>query len=201
VVGGNLSRGTETSVTTTLLGRVDEAIVRSGARPGDSVWLSGPVGLAAAGLAALLADGVAGLGLAACVEAWRRPRARIAEGRALRGVATAAVDVSDGLARDVGHLAVASDVRVVLDEAALLAHGGAELERAAGVLGRDPLELALHGGEDYALVATGAAAEPAPGFVNIGRIEPAAGAPGVLLARASGVVLIESRGFDHFERG
>lgn len=186
IVGGNLARGTETSITTTLLGSVWKPVLRKGARPGDRVWLAGPVGRAAAGLAAISA----GLpGLESCKRAWRRPHARM-EARAVKD-ATAALDVSDGLARDAGHLAEASGVVVVLDAAALV---DTVLAEAATVLGRDALDLALGGGEDYALLAT--SPTPLEGFAEIGVVE--AGAPAVLVERGGQRSPAPRSGFDHF---
>jgi thiamine-monophosphate kinase len=206
VVGGNLARGTETSITTTLLGRAASPVLRSGARPGDGLWLAGPVGLASVGLSILErsvqnarivehADAAAGL------EAWRRPIARIAQGRALAGVAHAAIDVSDGLAHDAWQLATASGVRVVLDVAAIVAAGGEALAAGAKLLDGLPLDFALHGGEDYALLAASAGA--LPGFVRIGSVEPsddgAYGGARVVLRSASGAIQpVDPRGFDHF---
>ncbi len=202
VVGGNLARGTETSITTTLLGRASAPVLRSGARAGDGVWLAGPVGLAAAGLGVLMQDAfmqhayMQNTCIAACVDAWRRPVALIAEGRGLSAVAHAAIDISDGLAHDAWQLAEASGVRLVLDAQAILAHVGGDLAEAATLLGREPLDLALHGGEDYALLAT--SASPLPGFVRIGTIEPHAGGARLLLTTKRGTEPLEPRGFDHF---
>jgi len=96
---GNLSRAGELGVTTTLLGTSSAAVLRSGARPGDPIWVSGPLGLAAAGLAALRKDVQTGAVLGA-LGAFRRPRARIAEGCAPARFAQALIDVSDGLVPD-----------------------------------------------------------------------------------------------------
>jgi thiamine-monophosphate kinase len=191
IVGGNLSGGPALSIATTLLGTCERATTRAAARPGDGVWLAGRVGLATAGLKALERGFSADPRLAPAVLAWRAPRALIAEGRAMQGVAHAAIDVSDGLARDLGHVALASGVRVVLDPTALLAD--AELTLAAAVLGQEPLLFALHGGEDYALVA----ASPAPldGFRRIGDIKEGRG---IALASHGGEAEIEPRGFDHW---
>lgn len=205
VVGGNLARGKETSVTTTFLGRVDRPILRRGAQPGDGVFIAGALGMAAAGLAALerslaavavVVPGEADPSIAACVDAWRRPRALIELGQVMCGTATAAVDISDGLARDARHLAEASGVRLVFDEAALRAHVSSALRSAAATLGRDAIDLVLHGGEDYALLAT--SASPPPGFVRVGSVE--AGEAVVLLAKGEGRVEVPPLGFDHFER-
>src|SRR6185503_810067 len=132
-------------------------------RSGDEVWLVGDVGLARAGLLwlsrgevrASRRGGSTGRAVARCLEAWRRPRALVREGRALRGRARAAIDVSDGLSTDAAHLAAASEVRVVIEEPRLRAALCRELEKVAPLLDCDPLELALAGGEDYALLAVG----------------------------------------------
>jgi thiamine-monophosphate kinase len=197
VVGGNLARGTETSVTTTLLGQTDRPVLRGGARAGDGVYIAGAVGMAAAGLAALLAgsNSVRNASIEACIAAWRRPRALIEPGLAIRGVASAAVDVSDGLARDAMRVAEASSVVIVLDENTLRRRSAGALETAATLLGRDALDLALHGGEDYALLVT--SPTPIEGFDRIGIVE--GGAPGLVLARSDRTrVAVDPQGFDHF---
>jgi thiamine-monophosphate kinase len=194
VAGGNLSRGGELSITTTALGTAARPLTRAGARPGDQLWMAGPVGLAAAGLSLLERGDTR---FPACTAAWQRPRARIADGlRAAVAGARAAIDVSDGLARDVGHLARASDATAVLDAGAVV---GADLSAAAAALGRDPVELALHGGEDYALVAALPAGAALDGFVRIGEMAAFAGGARVVLRRADGSVeAVDERGFDHF---
>ncbi|HVZ31560.1 MAG TPA: thiamine-phosphate kinase, partial [Polyangiaceae bacterium] len=87
IAGGNIARGGELSVTTTVLGRCERPLLRSGARPGEQLWLVGEIGLAAAGLAHLRCTGTAAratlperLGLEGVVQAWRRPRALIERG-------------------------------------------------------------------------------------------------------------------------
>jgi thiamine-monophosphate kinase len=191
VVGGNLARGTVLSIGTTLLGTCAQAVQRRGARAGDGLWMAGRVGLAAAGLLALERGRGSEPGLEAAVLAWRTPRALVIEGLAMAGHASAAVDVSDGLARDVSHLGHASGVRLVVEEAALLEDS--ELLTTARALGEGALELALHGGEDYALVAT--SDRPIPGFRRIGEVLAGSG---LVLRRASDERALEPRGFDHF---
>jgi thiamine-monophosphate kinase len=155
--------------------------------------MAGVVGHAAAGLRALQERRGDDLALAHAVEAWLRPRALIDAGRAMAGLAHAAVDVSDGLARDLGHIAEASAVAAAIDEGALVAD--AALVRAAEALGADPVDLALHGGEDYALIAASNA--PIPGFRRIGEVRAG---QGLVLRTASGDRPIEPRGFDHFRK-
>ena len=194
VVGGNLSRGAALSLSTTVLGRCQRAIQRRGAHAGEGIWMAGHVGLAAAGLRALETAGKADdPRLQNAIAAWRTPRALAEAGRAMGLLATAAIDVSDGLARDVGHLAEASGLQAVLDEPELLADP--ELVAAAEALGVSALDLALHGGEDYALVATSAA--PLPGFRRIGQVREGGG---LRLKTPAGEQVVEARGFDHFDR-
>jgi thiamine-monophosphate kinase len=177
IVGGNLAKGTETSITTTLIGRAAAPILRSGARAGDGLWLAGAVGLAGAGLVALQKNDMQDTRIAA----WRRPIARIADGLAMARVAHAAIDVSDGLARDAMHLAEASGLSVVIDAAAIVSPSAS-------------LDLALGGGEDYALLAASDA--PIAGFVRIGAFE--VGPARVLLRENGAVRPIDPHGFDHF---
>ncbi|WP_437835188.1 thiamine-phosphate kinase [Sorangium sp. So ce1153] len=202
IIGGNLSRGGEISITTTALGAAAAPLRRDGARPGDALALAGPVGLAAAGFA-LLDRGMSPAGAAAerAVHAFRRPVARIDAGLRAAAVGTAragaAIDVSDGLAADLAHLARASGVRVLLDPAALVS---ADLREAAALLGADALELALHGGEDYAVAVAGPDVGSLPGFVAIGRCAPREeGASAVALLGPEGqLTSVEARGYDHF---
>ncbi|MBM4358124.1 MAG: thiamine-phosphate kinase [Deltaproteobacteria bacterium] len=198
IVGGNLARGGELSITTTVLGTTKKALARSGASPGQSVWLAGAVGLARAGLEALLH------GIAVPdehLEAWRRPRARIESGLAAAAVATAAIDVSDGLALDAWRLAHASDVALVIDRGGLIDEA---LEAAAARVGIAPLELALHGGEDYALlVTTPPDLALGAGFRRIGRVTARAAErrddePLVWLDDGASLVPVPPSGFDHF---
>jgi thiamine-monophosphate kinase len=174
VLGGNLSRsaGPTLSITTTALGIVSAppALSRSGARVGDGVFLTGPIGAARVGVEALLRGRGEEPALAPFVSRWLSPRAHIEEGLAIAPVASASIDVSDGLAQDAGHLAHASGVLLELDATALsLADGHAV---ACLALGLDPLALALEGGEDYVLLFT---AREAPGFVRVGSVREGTG--------------------------
>lgn len=194
IVGGNLSAAEIVTLTTSVLGLATRALRRQGAKIGDGLWIAGEVGLAAAGLRAL-ALGQGGLGVEQAVLAWRRPAPRVAAGLAMAAAAHAAIDVSDGLACDVGHLAEASGVCAVLDRALLLAHAGDSLARAAEAVRADPVDLALHGGEDYALVA--ASGVPIDGFSRVGEVRAGAG---VYLRDERGETRVEATGFDHFAR-
>lgn len=191
IAGGNLARGATLSIATTLLGTCERAISRAGARPGDSLWMAGQVGLAAAGLRALEAGRGGEQALRTAADAWRTPRVRIADGLTMARTASAAIDVSDGLARDAGHVARASGVQILLDQAALEADDA--LVAAARALGVAAIDLALYGGEDYALLA--ASPLPIEGFRRIGQVREG---EGLVLHEPHGDRPLEPRGFDHF---
>lgn len=149
IVGGNITAAPVLSITTTVIGEADRVITRSGARPGDVLVLAGAVGEAALGIAALQ-KGRADI-VERAVRAYRRPRVLLSESRVLAATANAMIDVSDGLAQDLGHMAAASGVKIVIWSAWLLA--GARFEEAARELSVNLEELQLCGGDDYALVA------------------------------------------------
>ncbi|MEY2474205.1 MAG: thiamine-monophosphate kinase [Actinomycetota bacterium] len=160
VVGGDLSGGATTVVTVTVLGHTDDApILRSGARVGDGVYVSGALGAAARDLRA-------GGGLA-----HRRPMAYLG---ARPAGATALIDVSDGLITDCARIADASGVRVALDDVPVA-------EQAT-------LDDALHGGEDFVLVACSPTS--IDGWTRIGSCVEGAG----VSYRGDA---IEPRGWDH----
>jgi thiamine-monophosphate kinase len=194
VVGGNLSRGSELGVTTSVLGVCRRPLLRSGARPGDELWLVGEVGLARAGWE-LLRRGMASSGSHEnrCISAWRRPRALVARGVELGRVAQAAIDLSDGLGGDARQLAEASRVRVVLERGRLERVLPQAVRCVGERLGLDVFALALGGGEDYALLAAGTR-RPAWARV-IGRVEKGRGA---VLEAPDGSREELGPGFDHF---
>jgi thiamine-monophosphate kinase len=152
LVGGDTTRGPLT-ITVQALGHVPSgtALRRRGARPGDLVYVTGWPGDAAAGLALLDGRlGGSGANRGVLIAKFLRPEPRVAFGSQLRGVASACIDVSDGLAADLGRLAAASDV------AALIRATELPLSRALHALagpGR-AREFALGGGDDYELVFT-----------------------------------------------
>jgi len=197
IIGGNLARGRELSITTTVLGETPRPIGRNGASPGEVIAIEGPLGLSAAGLA-LLEQGKANTPDAkAAIQAFQRPEARIEAGLRAREAASAAIDVSDGLARDLGHMAQASNVRIALDPKAIVAPA---LEQAAALSNTNALTLALHGGEDYAVVIAVAKDQTPKGFIQIGRVLPAdPSASRIALEQADGTLTpVDEHGYDHF---
>jgi thiamine-monophosphate kinase len=170
LVGGDLAAGPNIVIAVAITGRcpAGQAVLRTGARAGDELYVTGPLGSSAAGLTALaaVAAGAAGTALPTgplderLVAAYRRPVARLREGLlAARLGATAMIDVSDGLTQDLGHLAAGSNVGVRLETVPVAA--GASLEQA------------LSGGEDYELVFTlPPDVDPAAEFSPAGLREP-----------------------------
>jgi thiamine-monophosphate kinase len=134
----------------TALGEVPNgaALLRRGARPGENLWVSGTLGDAALGLQALQGKlEVTGEARARLIERYRLPRPRLALGQALRNIATAAIDISDGLLADLGHILEVSGVGAGLDADALpLSPPARDLPGAR--------DAALSGGDDYELLFT-----------------------------------------------
>lgn len=161
VVGGDTSRAERLVVSVAVTGEVARgaAVTRSGARPGERLVVTGALGASAGGLKLLqapahdVAQAVASDWGRSLVEAHLRPAARVGEGQTLaQSGATAMMDLSDGLAKDLGRLCDASGVAgalVLADVPVALS-----LKELSGVLPDvDPLKLALEGGEDYELLA------------------------------------------------
>jgi thiamine-monophosphate kinase len=186
VVGGDVVAAPSLMLAVTALGDLEgrAPVTRAGARPGDVLVVAGTLGAAAAGLAALRAGRI---DLAAVV-AHRVPVPPYGAGPALAAAgATAMIDVSDGLSGDLGHVARASGVRLVVDVAALPVDP--MVAEAAAALGVDPLEWVLGGGEDHALVAALPAAPP--GYPVVGRVVEGSGVEWVGADRAPA-------SYDHF---
>ncbi|OHW39562.1 thiamine-phosphate kinase [Pseudomonas sp. 06C 126] len=200
LVGGDTTRG-PLSLTVTVFGRVPAglALTRSGAQPGDLLCVGGDLGNAAGALPLVLGQRSAAAQIAEpLLGHYWSPQPQLALGMALRGKATSALDISDGLLADCGHIAKASAVSLVIERqrlplsAALLAFLGDEQARSA----------ALSGGDDYVLVFTlpptelgSLLAEGWPVHV-VGRVEAGAG---VRLLDAGGHDITPAvRGYQHF---
>jgi thiamine-monophosphate kinase len=202
VAGGDLGRGRELSVTVAVLGTLGSGnpVLRSGARPGDTLALAGTVGRAAAGLALLESDHrfeSLSVEQRALMDSQCRPLPPLAAGPlAQAGEASAMMDISDGLVRDGERLAAASGVILDLDPAELKLLA-VPLLPAADLLGADPLEWVLGGGEDHGLLATfPAGVQLPPGFAALGSVQALASkdSTGVKIAGWPA----DTVGWDHF---
>jgi len=207
LVGGDTTRGPLT-ISVVVHGFVPpgQALTRAGARVGDAVLVTGTLGDAAAGLHVVQHlprddDGRAGL-RAFLIERFNRPTPRLAVGAALRGQATACVDVSDGLLADLGHICAASGVAAEI-EASLLPRSSALLELYDDTTA---LHFALSGGDDYELCFTVPAnrvAELQAGLARLGcgatKIGRIVEGEGVRVRAADGSWLATDRpGWEHF---
>jgi thiamine-monophosphate kinase len=153
LVGGDISEARSLSVSVALIGRASESgpVLRSGAKPGDALAVTGSLGGAAGGLKALR-TGLIGMGLEPLIWRQLRPNARLEEGIALAGAgATAMIDVSDGLAADLAHLVEASTCGCEVDSKSVPVDPALArlVELDSDV---DPHTLALTGGEDFELL-------------------------------------------------
>lgn len=211
LAGGDLTRAPVLTLAVTVVGHApspEQLVSRAGAQPGDLLVLTGEIGGAAAGRLLLDKPSLAGTVPESTAECLRGrqldPTPRLCSGRALAAVgAHAMIDLSDGLGADAGHLAEAGGVALRIDAGSLpIAKGVAEIAAAAG---REPLELAATGGEDYELLAAlppdrladasiriGEAAETT--LTPIGEVEAGEGAE----IRLPGGSTLATGGYDHF---
>ncbi|MBK9160877.1 MAG: thiamine-phosphate kinase [Nitrosomonadales bacterium] len=205
LVGGDTTRG-PLNLCVTIFGEVPPgaALRRDGALPDDDIWVSGTLGDAALALAHLQGKVVLDeADLAACALRLHRPQPRVALGLALRGIASSAIDVSDGLLADLGHILEASRVGAEIDFASL---------PVSPILHRhmqQPLgqRCVLSGGDDYELCFTAPAVRRADvpliaaqlglPLTRVGRIVAGSGC---LVQDASGhPINVGTGGYDHFE--
>ena len=178
-----------------------KALTRAGARAGDRIFVSGTLGDAGGGLEIALGRCPArpAASARALVTRLRRPEPRLRLGVALRDIAGAAIDVSDGLCQDLGHILAASGVGARVD-ASLVPLSRALLDVAGDTASR---ELALSAGDDYELLFTVppwhvdrlATQEVAEAVTEIGVIEPE---PGLRLTDAAGTTMPAPLGYRHF---
>lgn len=201
LVGGDTTRG-PLNLCVTILGEVPpgQALRRDGAQAGDDIWVSGTPGHAALGLAHLQGEVTLAGGLReVCLAALHQPQPRVTLGLALRGLAHSAIDVSDGLLADLGHILECSGV-------------GAELEWALlpqlpeGIAPDMARHCLLAGGDDYELCFTAPEARRAEiealasrlglALTRIGRIVQ--GTACIVLDAAGNAVPVVESGYDHF---
>ncbi len=197
VIGGDTTKG-PLNFCVTIFGEVPagQALLRAGAQPGDAIWVSGHPGRAAQGLAHLQGRIVLEEpALADCLAALHRPQPRVALGLGLRGLANAAIDVSDGLLADLGHVLDASKVAATLSLAVSPAPTFAETCYLSGGDDYELLFTALHGRHAEVLALGKNLGLP---LTCIGRID--AGPPGRLDVQTQDgqPVDIRRRGYDHF---
>jgi thiamine-monophosphate kinase len=190
LVGGDTALCERILLNVAMIGSVAAGghVTRSGAKPGDRIYVTGTLGLAARGLT-LLNRSPSDLPTDPAILRHLYPAPRHRVGRALAGRATAMIDVSDGLSKDLGHIVAASGVSARVD--------ARRIPRAPEV----SLEGALHGGEDYELLATGRdlpAELEGIGLTEIGEIIPPDPDAGIWLVGDSGQEALPDRTWRHF---
>ena len=211
LVGGDTTQG-PLNICITVFGEVPtgQALLRSGAQPGDDIYVSGTLGEARLALDALRGQFALPANMLAHLrQRLERPTPRVALGLALRGVASSALDLSDGLLGDLGHILRASGVGACIDTSKtinLIAIGARSIS-ATGQFDADYLQqCTLAGGDDYELAFTAAparrgavaAAAQASGTA-VARIGVVEGAPGLRLIDAQGRPVAQRyASFDHF---
>ncbi|WP_298444798.1 thiamine-phosphate kinase [uncultured Ferrimonas sp.] len=202
LVGGDTTRG-PLSLTVTMQGHVpiNRALRRDGAKIGDWIYLTGAVGDSGAGLQALY-QGEQGSQWQPFIERHLTPKPRLAAGIALRGIASAAMDLSDGLGSDLGHILRASGVAAQLEVDQIPLN-----PQLIELVGREQaLQLALGGGEDYELLFTvsdsdkgtlaTAMAETGSHAICIGQIVAGSG---ISYRRNGQEVDVSISGYNHFK--
>lgn len=205
IVGGDFSRAEKLTICITAIGRiVTRPLLRSGARAGDRVYLSRPIGGSGAGFSLLGKDVMAYEHREFVESAIRRhldPEPELALGLALAAIpeVTSCIDLSDGLSTDLGHLCAASGCGAEIDKERIPVFS--ELPAYARALHIDVREVVLHGGEEYALLFTSSLRE-SDLCQRLGRPVYAIGRmtrePGVLLKEDGVARPLPPRGFDHF---
>jgi thiamine-monophosphate kinase len=203
LVGGDTTQG-PLSVTVAVHGLVPEnaALLRSGARVGDGVYVTGTLGDAAAGLRLVDQPTFAEAARLTLLQRLNRPTPRVAQGLAMRGRASACIDVSDGLLADLGHVCAASGVGADVDvdnlpsSAALLDTSDVPTRRAFQLAGGDDYELCFTASEAIAAELLGDLARSGCAATRIGRIVVEAG----VRARdgAGDPVALPQAGWEHF---
>ena len=204
LLGGDTTRTPgPLTVAITALGYVPcgELIRRAGAVPGDGVYVSGTIGDAGAGLSLLREGARLGPDGDKLVDRYRIPEPRLSLGKALRGVASAALDVSDGLIADLGHLAETSRVRIVVEASSI--PRSAALQALQGDSDA-ALVRAATAGDDYEIAFTArseamvheASRQTGIPVTCIGRVEPGQGV--VVLGDDGSVLPVERPGYTHF---
>ena len=191
LIGGDTTRGPASSpltVCVTILGEVPRglALYRAGALPGDDIWVSGELGGAALGLAQP--------GNTAAAQRLDEPEPRVELGERLRGIASAAIDVSDGFAQDLGHILERSGVGAVVEYERLPKFPGAQ--RAQVLAGGDDYELVFTARQDKRAEIEPLSKELGLALTRVGSMQK--GEPVLRVLGKDGAPIAPGRGFDHF---
>jgi thiamine-monophosphate kinase len=204
LVGGDTTRG-DLSITISVMGTIPvaRAVRRSGAIPGDIIFVTGRPGSAALGLAVLNGKNIQSKEeRRLCIKKLNFPQPRLHEGQFLRDYASSLIDISDGLAADLGHILQASSCSAVIDPEKLTNW----LPESSSVTNKQFLEAALYGGDDYELLFTIPAEKIKmieknwlDSFSCLTQIGEITSGEGLLLKKSNGKNMkINTAGYNHF---
>ena len=193
LVGGDTTSAPQVVATVQMTGEVaaGRALLRSGAQAGDTIYVTGSVGDAAAGLHGLVHGG----GSRALTARFSRPSARVRFGQSLVERASAAIDISDGLYADLAKLLAASGVGAEIDLAALPLSDALRTCFST----EQQRHFALHGGDDYELCFTAAGEVPDPGMMELTAIGTVTSGDALVCMLDGTVIEVDDKGYRHFE--
>ncbi len=204
LVGGDLSQADEIMIAVTVTGESKHPVTRCGAKPGDGIFVSGTLGDAAGGLRLLEKGGIRGVAkpVRPLLGAFLDPAPRLELGAILGGrrLASAMIDLSDGLSVDLAHICEESGVGAEVETVRI------PISPALTRFARDPLDMALNGGEDFELLFTVRPAKradvealaPTHGLTRIGRIT--SGRMISLVTPGKKKERLRAGGFEHFSK-
>ncbi len=202
LIGGDTTRG-PLNLSVTIMGEVpkESALRRDGARSGDDIWVSGTLGEAALALAHLQGRIVLAPEIfAACAVRLHQPQPQVALGLALRGIANSAIDISDGLLADLGHILERSRMAAEIDYAALpcatLVPGGEQIVQRCVLAGGDDYELCFTAPSARRAEIAAISATLAVPLARIGKIIDGQGC--TVRTADGGALPIKEAGYDHF---
>jgi thiamine-monophosphate kinase len=196
ISGGDIVASQTFGMTITVIGRAERPLLRSGARPGDNLYVSNFLGLAEAGRIVLQRK----LPVSQYPDAVRKhlyPEPRITEAQAIRKFVSACIDTSDGLSTDAFHLTEESRVKIVIDADHIPIHS--EVGKLCSLKGYDPTRFILASGEDFELLFT-AQRLPKIARVKIFRIGRVTRGRGLYIASGRREYPLKPQGYEHIPR-
>ena len=197
MVGGDIVKCQTFGMTITVIGQTSKPLLRSGAVPGNFLYVTNFLGLAEAGRIALK-EKLLATQYPDSIKKHLYPEPRIKEAFSIRKYATACIDLSDGLSTDAYHLAEESNVKIVIESEHIPVHP--EVGKLCGIKGGDPTRFILSSGEDFELLFTASRLPGIPGLkvFRIGRIMKGRG---LFLSDEGRLKRLEPSGYEHMPKG
>ena len=193
ISGGDIVKCKTFGMTITVVGRAKKPLLRSGARPGNALYVTNFLGLAETGRRALK-DGYPEREYPDSIKKHLFPEPRISEAFAIKKYAASCIDTSDGLSTDTFHLVEESNVKIVIDADHIPIHP--EVGKMSGVQGADPTRFILSAGEDFELLFT-ASRLPKIRGVKVFKIGRVMRGKGLYLSTQGKIRRIEPAGYEH----